>query len=91
MFIYLTGEIDSASTFDLFIQEEKELRKQGYRVNSLINYKKTISDSDYRRQRIKNVIKADKLIVIGSNYEDMQIERLVAEYLSIKVENYDKN
>jgi hypothetical protein len=86
MFIYLTGTIDSSSTFDLFTKTEKELRSNGDRVYSLVNIN-TMDDIKYKKERIKSVLKADKMVLIGES----DIETTLAHYLDIPVESYDKN
>jgi hypothetical protein len=92
MLVYLTGNIDGVTTIELFRKIEIELIRKGLRVNNVINVSAK-DDIEYRRKRIKNVIKADKVIIIENNLEsnDTLQEHITAEYIGIPVEYYDKD
>jgi hypothetical protein len=90
MFIYLTGNINEATDIELFIKIEKELRKLGDRVNNLI-YLSLSSDKEYKINRMKSVLKADKVIFVKGfeNNNDAIMEFELAKYIGIPTEIYN--
>jgi hypothetical protein len=89
MFVYLTGCIDLITTIDIFRKIEKELREKDIGVNNVINIA-PMDDKKYKIERIKSVLKADKVIFI-EGYEksiDCCSEYAIAEYIGIEIEIY---
>jgi hypothetical protein len=89
MFIYLTGNFNGVTDIDRFREIEVKLRKKGIRVNNLINISAS-NDDEYRKQRIKNVLKSDKLFLIGEykDSNDCMMELTTAGYCNIPIEEY---
>lgn len=89
MFVYLTGNVNGISDIDEFRNIYRKLRKKGYRVNNVIDIS-AMNDSEYIKTRMKNVLKADKLILVPgyekSDYTEKEIA--LAIYCGIPSEEY---
>ena len=90
MFIYLSGNIDSVTDFETFKSIERELIHKGHRINNVVDISAS-DDITYKKNRMKNVIKADKLLLIKGweKSKDALQECELAKYIGIPVEEFD--
>jgi hypothetical protein len=91
MLVYLTGVIDGLRDIERFKQIEKDVRaKDKCWLINLIDIEYS-SDNKYRINRLKSVLKSDKILFASDPEKDIitKMEYSLAEFLNIPVEVYN--